>query len=104
MSRSSSLPARRRWSENDARRVLAMVEASGLPVSAFAARRGLNPQRLYVWRRRLAAEGRPPTAFIELKAVDSARIEVQLRSGHVLRVPERFDATTLRKLLDVLGS
>jgi transposase-like protein len=46
---------RRRWSREDAREVLDRLEASGLSVREFAAREGLDRQRVYsretVWNR-----------------------------------------------------
>lgn len=48
----------RRWTEEDARRVLAEWEASGQTLAAFARAAGLVPQRVAWWRRRLA--GRAP--------------------------------------------
>jgi len=45
---------RSRWTEQDARVALAALEHSGKSVSVFAAEHGLDPQRLYMWRRRLA--------------------------------------------------
>jgi hypothetical protein len=38
---------RPRWSAGDARTVLAAVDRSGLSIAAFAAREGLDVQRLY---------------------------------------------------------
>jgi transposase-like protein len=52
--RPSSPFSRLRWTEEDPRAALAALERSGRPVSVFAAEHGLDPQRLYVWRRRLA--------------------------------------------------
>jgi hypothetical protein len=42
---------RRRWTEQDARVVRAPLERSGQPVRVFAEEHGLDPQRLYVWRK-----------------------------------------------------
>jgi hypothetical protein len=42
-----------KWTEAEARRVLAERKASGLSIRAFAERRGLRPQRLYWWSKRL---------------------------------------------------
>ena len=44
------------WSEGDARRVLEQWRKSGESVSAFARTIGVVPQRLFWWRRRLAAD------------------------------------------------
>jgi transposase-like protein len=93
---------RRRWTESDAREVLAELDASGLFVTQFAAREGIDPQRLYSWRRRLTE----PTAqtFVELRSTDAAPLEIVLRSGRIVRVPASFDAGALRRLLDALES
>jgi len=94
------LPTRRRWRAEDARSVLARLDASGQRLGEFAARHGLSKQRLYRWREQLRAE-RP--AFVEITApAASAPIDVVLRSGHVLRVPDGFGAATLRRLVEAL--
>ena len=41
------------WTEADARAVLAESERSGESVAVFAQRNGVDPRRLYRWRRRL---------------------------------------------------
>lgn len=50
------------WSEADARRVLAMWEASGDSRAAFARRHGLRATRLAWWSSRLAAWAEPDVA------------------------------------------
>jgi transposase-like protein len=90
-----------RWTSDDAREVLAAQADSGLSIAAFAAEVGLDPQRLYVWRRRFAAEGGAPT-FVELARPAGDRMEVVLRSGHVVRVPDAFEPESLKRLLEVL--
>jgi len=89
-----SLFDRPRWTEQDARDVLAALRRSGKPVSVFAAEHGLDPQRVYLWRRRLG--GAEPTTFQELivrpaagRAVADAAsnsFEIVLVSGDVVRV------------------
>jgi hypothetical protein len=44
---------RRRWTESEARQVLAAQERSGLPPNRFAAEQGIDAERLRRWRRRL---------------------------------------------------
>jgi hypothetical protein len=47
-----------RWTERDAREVLGALGRSGKTVSVFSAEHGIDPQRVYGWRRRLGgAEG-----------------------------------------------
>jgi Transposase len=100
---------RLRWTEQEARTALAALRRSGKPVSVFAAERGLDPQRLYSWRRRLGKA--EPTTFQELTVRSSPRIsvvdgdapfEVALPSGVVVRVPASFNAAALERLLEVL--
>lgn len=50
-----SLPdLRETWKPEDARRVLEEWKQSGGPLSEFARRHGIDPARLYWWRKRLA--------------------------------------------------
>ena len=102
---------RPRWTEQDARHALAALQRSGKPVSVFAAEQGLDPQRLYSWRRRLGKA--EPTMFQELvvrsappiSSTDGrAPFELVLRSGVVVRVPSSFEAAALERLLEVLRS
>jgi hypothetical protein len=102
---------RPRWTERDARDVLAALRRSGKPVSAFAADHGLDPQRVYLWRRRLG--GAEPTTFQELIVRPAARrvvadtadngFEIVLATGDLVRVPPSFDGTALARLLEVLA-
>jgi transposase-like protein len=90
-SRSLSPFTRPRWSEADAREVLAALERSGKPVSVFAAEHGLAAQRVYLWRRRLGASGEL-TRFQEVVVrppppSSRAPFEITLGSGTTLRVP-----------------
>jgi hypothetical protein len=71
-------------------------------LAAFAAREGLDSQRLYLWRRKLAGKAASTPAFVELRTRTAERIEVVLREGEVVRVPEFFEPETLRQVLAVL--
>ena len=94
----------RRWSDVDARAVLAALDASDLSVHAFAIREGIDPQRLYFWRRRLEEIKSPatPPAFVEVRRHASSQVEIRLRSARVLRVEESIDSGNLRRLVEVL--
>jgi transposase len=55
--------ARRRWSEDDKRRLVAETFAPGETVHGVARRRGVSTSQLFTWRKRLRAEaGFPPPA------------------------------------------
>jgi Transposase len=102
---------RPRWTERDARDVLAALHRSGKPVRVFAAEHGLDPQRLYLWRRRLG--GAEPTTFQEVVVRPVASMtspetgaswfEIMLASGDVVRVPPSFDSASLARLLEVVA-
>ena len=102
---------RPRWTEQEARAALAALSRSRKPVSVFAAEHGLDPQRLYAWRRRLG--GAESTTFRELIVDPSTRVslgpsdgscfEIVLASGVVVRVPGSFDTAALARLLEVLA-
>jgi transposase-like protein len=95
----------RRWTVADARAALAAVDESGLSLNAFAARQGIDAQRLYYWRRRLAGQhvvALPPPQFVELRPPRSEPVEVMLRSGRVLRVAESIDSAVLIRLVAAL--
>jgi hypothetical protein len=105
---------RLRWTEKDARVVLAAQQQSGKSVSVFAEEHGLDPQRLNLWRRRLAAvAGGDITTFKELTVrpsslrsglgSDTIALEIVLGSGVVIRVPPSFDAAALVRLFEVLA-
>ena len=98
---------RRRWRAKDARAILKRLAASGLAVREFAARHGLDAQRLYRWRAQFASvepASVSPAAFVEVKPLGSAALEVVVRSGHVIRVPDGFSEETLRRAVAVLDA
>lgn len=99
-----SLLSRRRWSAEDARAILDRLDASGLSVREFATREGLDVQRVYRWRAQMRSPrgSKEAPAFVEIKAIAAASIEIVLRSGHVVRVRDGFGEDTLRRLVAVL--
>lgn len=98
--------ARTYWRERDAKRVLADLDASGLPVAAFAREQGLSAERLYRWRRRLQPVGSTPE-FLPVRIASQrppmADIELLIGDGVRVRVPRGFCDETLTRLLGVLG-
>src|SRR3954451_7448082 len=90
--------ARRRWSEDDKRRLVAETFAPGETVHGVARRRGVSTSQLFTWRKRLRAEAGfpppPPTvpffAAVPPLAGDAAQappglIEVELAGGDRVR-------------------
>lgn len=72
MAKRSPPASRHQWTEADARRVLADWERSGITLEAFARSRGLVPQRLAWWRKRLRTTR--PKAITSLTFVPAAVI------------------------------
>jgi hypothetical protein len=75
MAKRSSSTARRQWTEADARSVLADWERSGDTLEAFARSRGLVPQRLWWWRKRLreqAPETQTALTFVPATVIGAA--------------------------------
>jgi transposase-like protein len=90
--RASAASRRRHWTEADARRVLAAWERSGDSLEAFARSRGLVPQRLAWWRKRLRA-ARPQTAaltFVPAAVIGAATAHpaaaIRLPNGMVIEL------------------
>jgi transposase-like protein len=111
MPNASSMPSyrtSRRWTQEDALAALAALEISGLSLRAFAAREGLDVQRLYVWRRKVERSdgGRGtqtiPPPFVEVRASRTERVEIVLRSGRILRCAEEISSSALRRFIEVL--
>jgi len=95
---------RQRWSEDDAEAVLAALDASGVSTAEFASREGLDVQRLYFWRRRLARTLRATAApgFVEVRSRSIGHVEIVLRGGRILRAAESIDPGVLRRLVEAL--
>jgi transposase-like protein len=111
---SSTYLKRRRWTAKDAKQALTALAQSGLDLRAFAVREGLDPQRLWRWRRQLAETaapafeevvrpGAPSVLHVEAPAAAlQERFEIVLTSGRVVRVPASFDASALVQLLTLV--
>ncbi len=120
---------RDRGKERFWRRMLWQWERSGQGVRPYCRQQGLSEPLFYAWRRTIAlrdaegapaADGRPAFGPKKKPGPDGSRtaplfvpvhvsptvapaLEVVLDDGRVVRVPEGFDAATLRQLLAVLA-
>jgi transposase-like protein len=95
-----------RWSATDARLILDALASSRLAVSEFSREYGVDPQRLYVWRRRLNATEAPLT-FVQLQDAQPApaattRYELLLPGGEILRIEGNVIAPDVAVLLAAL--
>lgn len=109
------LAARRRWTEADARIVVAAADASAESLSAFCRRYGLDGQRIHWWRSRLGAGGsrmRSPR-FAPVRVIPSpspAEIgigepcELVSPRGWRIRVSSAVDDEHLERLVRILAA
>jgi hypothetical protein len=87
------------------------LNKSGLSVGDFAAREGVHPGTLALWRARLDDVATPPSstalAFVALdpvarQAATPVPFEVGVRGDRTVRVWPHFDAAELARLVRVL--
>jgi len=106
-------PHRRRWSEPEKQRLVAETFEPGMSVSLVARRRGVDSSLLFRWRRRLVGPADPLPVFAPVEVArgepapapalaGGGLIEIELASGHRLRVDRHVDADALRRVLGVL--
>jgi hypothetical protein len=100
------------WTEVEARSVLGAWKKSGLGLEAFARSRGLVPQRLYWWKKKLrfgvVVDKGAPLALLPVRVEarpDVRRgepVTVLLRSGHMLKVGRDFDESAFARVVALL--
>ena len=119
---------RRRWSLADKLRLVMATREPGATVASVAREHGVSESLLYAWRGRLPSSGMVASpgataagGFVPITVVGDrplstvgpgggcgpvppATIEIELPNGCRLRVHERVAASTLRKVIAVLGS
>ena len=106
----AAVAARRHWGKDDARLLIEAWRQSGQTITAFARTHDLHPERLARWHRLLRAEPQPATRFHPVRVRGAERhsvnpvdkIELVLSKGRTIRLPHRFDAEDLRRLLAVM--
>ena len=115
---------RRRWSVEERRE--AVNETLTSPVSSVARKRGIAKSLLFRWRKEAGLSGKrggarksasqfvpvalpsPPSVAAKLEppslqTQDHGVIEIELSSGHKLRVSGRVEAETLKRVIAVLN-
>jgi hypothetical protein len=100
-----------RWSEHEARGALNAWRKSGEPLQTFAKERGIVPQRLRNWRKKLEGAdsmSKKSDAVVGLLPVHVTApkrgepVAVYLRSGHVVRVGRGFDEDAFARVVAIL--
>ena len=94
------------WTEVEARGVIDAWRKSGLSTLDFARERGIVPQRIYWWRKKLAdVDAASGLKLLPVQLVDAKRgepVTVLLRSGHMLKVGRGFDEEAFARVVAVL--
>jgi transposase len=119
----TSVERRRRWSQDEKERLVAASLEPGANVSEVARVAGLHVSQLFRWRKELCRRGEasiapfvpveigpsvPPREVAEAPLVPARRrkshgiIEIDLGSGHRIRVDGEVDGDALRRVLDAL--
>lgn len=98
---------KRRWREEEARKVVSAWRGSGETMWSFARKHGFVAQRLYRWARQLkggeSSEVFHPVRLLGVsRGVEGRKIEIELMNGSRVRVGEGFSAEELGRVLDVL--
>ena len=111
--------ARRFWSEEEKRRIVAQTHAPGVSVSQVRRRYDVNANLILTWRRdpryKLAADTDDAPSFLPVEVVpepaspppapaaSDGRIEIALSNGHRVSAFGSFDADALCRVVRVLG-
>lgn len=99
------------WSEVEARGMLGAWQRSGLSIERFASQRGLTPQRLYWWKRKLgisksSAAASNALSLLPVKLASEPRrgepVTVLLPTGQVLKVSRGFDEGAFSRVVALL--
>lgn len=102
---------RRRWTEDDGRRMAEALRRSGETARGFARRYGIDEQRVRRWAARFGVGtergddevGFAPVTIVGARDGEAAPVEIAI-GGVVLRVGRGFDADVLRRVLATLGA
>ena len=97
-----------RRSREEAERLVCEFEQSGMTRTAFCRGRGVSPQMLDYYRRKLGNQMQPrgaqllPVELVGSSPARSSHLRVELGNGRRIAVEEGFDALLLRRLMAVL--
>jgi transposase len=116
--------ARRRWSEDDKRRLVAETFGPGATVHGVARRHGVSPSQLFAWRKlywvgagieravsappgvpgfaAVEVAPAPPPSVVDGVAAPSGLIEIELACGGRVRISGAPDPATVATALRVL--
>lgn len=84
-------------------------EQSGLSESGFCKANGISPSTFGYWKRKSKTLARSTPEFLEISTSNPSPFatipfECQLSNGRVLRIPQKFDMSSLKLILSILDS
>jgi hypothetical protein len=100
--------ATRRWTEAEARGVIAEWKQSGKSGRAFAEEQSIEVQRLYWWKKKLgsklARSASAAASFLPVRIADAASdsLTVVLRGGQLVKLARGFDEELFARVVAVL--
>ena len=106
--------ARRRWTQEEKRQIVAQTRIPGMTVAQVARRYDVNTSLVFSWRRdpRLGEEDSPEASFVPVEVMAGAMsggsgsetvVEVVLRNGHRVSVRGELDVEALCRLVHGLA-
>lgn len=111
---------RRKWSDDEKRMICAQTRVGGVSVSQVARRYDVNANQVFNWLKEPRfADAEPPeggTAFLPVEITEPrdmpvlsdraelGTLEIDLCSGHRLRITGAYDGDALARLIRVLSS
>jgi hypothetical protein len=91
-----------RWHE-----MISEQEASGLSVSAYCRKQGINEKTFYNWRKKLVGvQNAKPKKFIRIKSVANACgnvLRIETPGGYRLEVPPGIEKEQVQNILEALA-
>jgi transposase-like protein len=94
------------WTEVEARGVIAAWRKSGMSTTDFARERGIVPQRIYWWRKKLEDDNsKGALKLLPIHVTEPKRgepVTVLLRSGHMLKLGRGFDEDAFVRVVALL--
>lgn len=74
---------------------------SGLTPRAWCQRRGVSEQTFHYWQKRLGKATEKSNDFVQIGGKEP--LELVLREGVRIRIPQGFDSADVKRLVEALG-
>ena len=85
------------------RKLFERQRRSGKSIAAWCKQEGINTNRYYYWRQRLAEAGEDEECGRFVRVEQAEAVELFVGEKVRLRIPANFDSMSLKRLLEVVG-